>query len=672
MLVFLGLTHIKASSSDLEPLEPVLCPHDDPQTHTCYDMTNENRTCIVITFSSCDDAGRHESWQQHRHWWTQDICWNVQQENCTVFKCQKTCCEGWTTDTDGRCDKLIDNDDIRCDNGHVNWADATGPKCECWSNYYGEHCEIPRCEGECKNGGTCRAKSNWLHQCHCPPHFTGPNCESVICLEACLNGGTCVSNGAEAACACPPNYYGKTCKHEIDGTLCPMPNNTDCRRMHCRDQCINTAGCQDGYVCCSDGCSMKCMRPVTKTCLHGDRYYGAGEMFSKDSCTYCTCLTNGTIVCEGITCPELECDSGEPSYEDYLCCPVCRGYDGLPSDYTSPRLSHCYDNVVLPLNVSRYSNTVYLANLHIEAWDFEGIKLQVVFSPSYLDHCQCSTADRTTRLISASAVDRYGGRTECNFRAYVVDPIPPTFVSCPADIYALDDEIVTWDEPRAEDNVGIWNLWSNMDQSDIFGVGEYTVIYSAIDYDGNQATCEFNVFVYGSGTAESQMPYGLSCRKKKAHTVGIVVGTICGAVIIVVLILVAILVMRIRRRHIRRPPASNIHAVSNAQYGIGLFPDYKGSSTKPPDYTPPTNPPAYDELNSPDAKDYKFANPPLYDELSLAGGEKDGVAGDANAASTGIYEPVGGIERDENTVNNPTYGSAQGSVNIPTPRQTDV
>ena len=133
-------------------------------------------------------------------------------------------------------------------------------------------------------------------------------------------------------------------------------------------------------------------------------------------------------------------------------------------------------------------------------------------------------------------------------------------------------------------------------------------------------------------------------------------GTICGGVAVFVLILVAILAQRIRRRHTRRPTARSVPAVSNAQYD--LFPDYKGSSTKPPGYSPPSNPPAYDELKDPDGKDYKFANPPLYDELSLAGDKKDGVAGDATDANIGIYEPAGVVEGNVDAVANPTYGSA--------------
>ena len=72
-------------------------------------------------------------------------------------------------------------------------------------------------------------------------------------------------------------------------------------------------------------------------------------------------------------------------------------------------------------------------------------------------------------------------------------------MSCPADIDAYEDEVITWDEPRAMDNVGIRYLWSSIDQGQVFDVGEHTVTYSAIDYDDNKAICEFNVNVYGEG-----------------------------------------------------------------------------------------------------------------------------------------------------------------------------
>ena len=34
------------------------------------------------------------------------LCMNVKRDNCTTaYKCNKTCCDGWTIDSDGRCDK---------------------------------------------------------------------------------------------------------------------------------------------------------------------------------------------------------------------------------------------------------------------------------------------------------------------------------------------------------------------------------------------------------------------------------------------------------------------------------------------------------------------------------------------------------------------------------------
>ena len=35
-------------------------------------------------------------------------------------------------------------------------------------------------------------------------------------------------------------------------------------------------------------------------------------------------MVNGTVFCEGIKCPQVECD-GDLEYENYMCCPVCKG-----------------------------------------------------------------------------------------------------------------------------------------------------------------------------------------------------------------------------------------------------------------------------------------------------------------------------------------------------------
>ena len=137
--------------------------------------------------------------------------------------------------------------------------------------------------------------------------------------------------------------------------------------------------------------------------------------------------------------------------------------------------------------------------------------------------------------------------------------------------------------------------------------------------------------------------------------------------------LVSVFVLRRRRQQVRRQAARNVNTVSNANYGIGAFPDYKGSSTKPPDYTPPTNPPAYDELNNGDATKYAYASPPHYDELSLAGDATTSGPGETAGINTGIYETTGGVERDVvNTVDNPTYGHMAGLNLVSEPRQSTV
>ena len=49
--------------------------------------------------------------------------------------------------------------------------------------------------------------------------------------------------------------------------------------------------------------------------------------------------------------------------------------------------------------------------------------LQLEYNPNHLDHCGCSKEDRGTRMVSISAVDGFGGRSECNFWVYLIGTV---------------------------------------------------------------------------------------------------------------------------------------------------------------------------------------------------------------------------------------------------------
>ena len=65
------ICQISIFSDLLEPLEPILCPNNDPLTHTCYELMKENRSCTVITFDTCNDVQHGHHHHHGRHWWVQ-------------------------------------------------------------------------------------------------------------------------------------------------------------------------------------------------------------------------------------------------------------------------------------------------------------------------------------------------------------------------------------------------------------------------------------------------------------------------------------------------------------------------------------------------------------------------------------------------------------------------
>lgn len=75
------------------------------------------------------------------------------------------------------------------------------------------------------------------------------------------------------------------------------------------------------------------------------------------------------------------------------------------------------------------------------------------------------------------------------------------FTSCPAEIYALQEEDITWKDPEISDNVGIYRLKTDGDEirDRVLPVGTYPVSYTALDFDQNQAICAFLVRVFDKG-----------------------------------------------------------------------------------------------------------------------------------------------------------------------------
>lgn len=81
------------------------------------------------------------------------------------------------------------------------------------------------------------------------------------------------------------------------------------------------------------------------------------------------------------------------------------------------------------------------------------------------------------------------------------DRHPPRLSNCPADIYAVAGEKISWTIPKATDNVGIRDLWiePNVINGSHIGKGDHVFRYVAEDWYGNKAECRFLVSITGSG-----------------------------------------------------------------------------------------------------------------------------------------------------------------------------
>ncbi len=128
------------------------------------------------------------------------------------------------------------------------------------------------------------------------------------------------------------------------------------------------------------------------------------------------------------------------------------------------------------------------------------------------------------------AADEYGLTATCTMKVKVSDKTPPKIKNCPFDIFisapqGAKGEIITWTAPTSKDSCSApVSLTSVPANSTFFSIGKTTVIYTAMDANGNTATCSFVVTV-----TDNQSPI-INCPPNGAITVPADTLT-CGATI---------------------------------------------------------------------------------------------------------------------------------------------
>ncbi|XP_071943766.1 uncharacterized protein [Antedon mediterranea] len=129
-----------------------------------------------------------------------------------------------------------------------------------------------------------------------------------------------------------------------------------------------------------------------------------------------------------------------------------------------------------------------------------------------ISHQPLSTFPIGETWVSYNATDNSGNAANCWFVVVIIDDQPPEYSGCPFSPIVelvpmgMSNRSVSWTEPTATDNVGVFNETSTHSPGDVFEIGTFTVTYTVFDVFGLSSTCRFNVTVQ-----DTEKPVFLNC-----------------------------------------------------------------------------------------------------------------------------------------------------------------
>lgn len=85
---------------------------------------------------------------------------------------------------------------------------------------------------------------------------------------------------------------------------------------------------------------------------------------------------------------------------------------------------------------------------------------------------------------------------------------PPTITGCSDDMSVPTDPgramaQVSWIDPVAIDNSGQVDLVTKALPGTYYGIGSFTIVYTATDLAGNEATCSFSIMIEGERSSQT-------------------------------------------------------------------------------------------------------------------------------------------------------------------------
>ncbi|XP_052781076.1 uncharacterized protein LOC128217752 [Mya arenaria] len=600
-----------------KPNENQMCPSEDTVTHECFELTTQDRTCLVSVVEGCDPG-------------ILDFCvLQVRWESvpCLMYTCSLLgCCAGYSPNLLGNCVE-DGTEGLLCENGG-KW---NGTKCECPGRFSGRRCEIPECEGHCENGGSCGLVNDEA-VCICSSsRFYGDHCDIVKCGAGCENGGECVHDGVLATCRCQAGFQGDRCQYSVNPRCPPLTRHSDKTCDPNKSMCTNDTDCMtSGDVCCFDGCIGVCRPPDVPSCSHNDKVYPAGDVFTPSACERCVCQMSGAVKCTKMECRNMCTGGVEPVLVEDHCCKICPGNDSSETESSmlspAPKFINCPERFI-PVDTPASGKVATMVDLGLTAVDADGNRLDVMYSDRHFLHSGTSDVRQNVHIVTAfSHCDPLGRRAMCHFKVIVRDPHPPVFTSCPAEIYALNTEMITWQDPDVTDNVGIARTVSDGSEirDQVLGVGAYPVSYIVWDYDENQAICAFLVRVFDENMGSNEMPSQLT--KRLDEGLRLSTTTILGSAIGLLLAVSFCVCFLVRMRKMRAQLASDESRTNTTEFSNSIYAicspngqhTYANESKIPnlPDYSPPLNPPSYDQIDQYDELGaLPVEDPPIYEEI---------------------------------------------------------
>ncbi|XP_071134317.1 neurogenic locus notch homolog protein 1-like isoform X30 [Mytilus edulis] len=419
----------------------------------------------------------------------------------------------------------------------------------------------------------------------------------------------------------------------IPGQCCPVCDDKP------PDECgpICKMFCENGFQTDERGCPIcKCKTTTTppaptkvsQSCIYNGEVYPLGHNIWKTDCMMCTCFSRNrqkpNWSCMINDCQQPKCSN--PVKISGQCCPVCPDTTPPPTTVrptlppnTGPSFKHCPSGTLI-INTHREKFIDIRRSVNLTVVDNSGKTYKIQYSKEIIEAVPCSCG-KNIHIITAQShpPDQYGRFASCHITVHVVDNHPPMYSTCPSEISAFEDEIISWDKPEASDNVGIKkeNFISDYENNSKFPEGSHLLMYVAVDHEGNVAACRFLVAVYKRGSSDPTMPNQLKRddeENKKDMIILPVIGVLAVLILIIAIILTAMCCRRLKKKENAHQNGSEQNAYDNAIY-----------STATPPRTPP---PSYSKtggMKLPPKYVLGDEKPPLYEEMDVKVFMKKGV-----------------------------------------------